>query len=437
MAVQFSNFKTSIKEFLRLDEEIRSLSKAKIERMRARDKLSKEIMGYYKNNNIHSLDLNFDGAKQQLELIESTRHPSVNQKFLREALNKYCNNDKIVDNMIDHILGQREQATSVSFKLKRVMPRTKKTSDSNSSNKLDPMKLTEKYENDKIKDRFAKLAEYAIIKDGVKKDNNKDSDDIIENNEIKEVCNVSRIPILENVETKNECIIDNKVNKVNKNIKDNKYDESKKIINDINDCDEDEEDVDLDEIPEEETGYVNQLPKLEEELDEKKTFRSVICQKLDSTDIKSGSIPQLTQHAKVIPPPNLDKKPTENILTQKGKKIENEEDEKDEKEEKEEIDMKNIKLDMLKELEIKALESWKQLDSIAKKMPILDKWLLLQKEKIKFLKTITQFEPHAFKLIMLNIQNKEKEYERFGFSNEINILRSYIVKYIDFRFSKS
>ena len=161
MSVQFSNFKTSIKEFLKLDEEIRSLSKAKSERTKARDKLSKEIMGYYKTNNIHSLDLNFDGGKQQLELIESTRHPAVNKKFLREALTKYCNNDKIVDNMIDHILDERSQSSSVSFKLKRVVPKTKKSSSS------DPMKLTEKYENDKIKDRFAKLAEYAIIKDGI------------------------------------------------------------------------------------------------------------------------------------------------------------------------------------------------------------------------------------------------------------------------------
>jgi ribosomal 50S subunit-associated protein YjgA (DUF615 family) len=148
MTVQFSNFKSSIKEFLKLDEEIRALSKAKIERSKLRDKLSKEIMNYYKTNNIHSLDLNFEGGKQQLELVESTRHPSVNQKFLREALGKYCNNDKIVDNMIDHILDEREQVSSVSFKLKRVTPRTKASSSSSTS---DPMKLTEKYENDKIK----------------------------------------------------------------------------------------------------------------------------------------------------------------------------------------------------------------------------------------------------------------------------------------------
>ena len=140
MSIQFSTFKNVIKEFLKLDEEIRSLSKAKVDRMRVRDKLSKDIMIYYKHNNIHSLDLNFDGAKQQLELVESTRHPSVNQKFLRKALVKYCNNDKIVDSMIDHILEERDQNSSVSFKLKRITANKKRP-------QVDAMNLIK--ENDK------------------------------------------------------------------------------------------------------------------------------------------------------------------------------------------------------------------------------------------------------------------------------------------------
>ena len=66
MSVQFSNI---IKEFLRLDEEIRSLSKAKSERTKQRDRISKEISSYYKQNNIHSLNLNHEGSIQQLELV--------------------------------------------------------------------------------------------------------------------------------------------------------------------------------------------------------------------------------------------------------------------------------------------------------------------------------------------------------------------------------
>jgi hypothetical protein len=160
MSVQFSN---TLKEFLRLDEEIRSLSKAKAERTKQRDRISKEISSYYKLNNIHSLNLNHEGTDQQLELVEKSRLPSVNQKFLRQALSKYCNNDKILEHMIDHILEEREQNSSSSFKLKRILPVSKKSKASSSN----AMALIKENEKNKIQERFAKLAEYAIAKDSV------------------------------------------------------------------------------------------------------------------------------------------------------------------------------------------------------------------------------------------------------------------------------
>ena len=43
MSNQFFDLKSSIKEFLKLDEEIRSLSKAKCERLRKKEKINKEI----------------------------------------------------------------------------------------------------------------------------------------------------------------------------------------------------------------------------------------------------------------------------------------------------------------------------------------------------------------------------------------------------------
>ena len=161
MSNQFFDLKNSIKEFLKLDEEIRSLSKAKCDRLRKKEQVNKEITSYYKLNNIKTLDLTFDGNKHLLELVETERHPSVNQKFLRDALVKYCNNDKIVDNMINHILNEREQTTSSSYKLKVVTAMNKKPS----KNAMDLIKENEK---SKIQERFMKLAEYAIAKDGIK-----------------------------------------------------------------------------------------------------------------------------------------------------------------------------------------------------------------------------------------------------------------------------
>lgn len=421
MSVQFSNFKTSIKEFLKLDEEIRSLSKAKSERTKARDKLSKEIMGYYKTNNIHSLDLNFDGGKQQLELIESTRHPAVNKKFLREALVKYCNNDKIVDNMIDHILDERSQSSSVSFKLKRVVPKSKKSSSS------DPMKLTDKYENDKIKDRFAKLAEYAIIKDGIGplKQSEEDVEDVEDvtnqkvNNQNNTDINMKEVCIAPRIDEQQKTIIKNP--KVEKEV----------IKNKNEDIDEDEEDVDLDEIQEEETGYTEPPPKIEVEIDQTKTFRTIISQKLDATENTIGSIPR----TKVIPPPYSSKINKENDGCASGKNntqaiIVEVEDYNS--------SIPNTKIAQFMELEKKALECWKQLKIISTKIPIIGQWINLQNDKMQFLNKKSEYDSETFNINLNNIKkidNKfEKELEKHALNAEINNMRRYILKYINIKF---
>jgi hypothetical protein len=453
MSVQFSNFKNSIKEFLKLDEEIRSLSKAKSERTKARDKLSKEIMGYYKTNNIHSLDLNFDGGKQQLELIESTRHPAVNKKFLREALVKYCNNDKIVDNMIDHILDERSHSSSVSFKLKCIIPKSKKSSSN-------PMKLTQKYENDKIKDRFAKLAEYAIIKDGIgplkKTETNEELGDDEEfeepsenyeekkANKLKEVCIASRIdtqqkfiiknPTEENKEKEMKEMKEMKeIKEMNKGGREECREEcreeakSKISISKHEDIDEDEEDVDLDEIPEEETGYTEPPPKIEEEIDQTKTFRTIISQKLDTTENPIGSIPQ----TKVIPPPCSSKIKNEKITNQSVKNDS----------QNIIIEGEDLKIAKFKELEKRALESWNQLKIISTKNPILGQWCKLQNEKMIFLNKKAEYDSETFNLNLNNIKkidNKlEKELEKYSLNVEINNMRLCVIKYINIKFGIS
>jgi hypothetical protein len=146
---QFSKFKKHVKEFLRLDEEVRILSKARSERAKSRDILSREIMNYYRANKINTVDLNTDDGNELLELIESKRKPSVNQKFLRTALEKYCKDDQIVDHMIEHILDQREGSEVSSFKLKRVIPKKK-------SSQTSPQQIAD------IQKRFAMLTKFAL-----------------------------------------------------------------------------------------------------------------------------------------------------------------------------------------------------------------------------------------------------------------------------------
>ncbi len=267
MSVQFSNFKSTIKEFLKLDEEIRSLSKARLERSKKRDKLSTQIMDFYRENNISCLNLNDMEQKQQLELVESSRHPSVNQKFLRETLAKYCNDDKIVDGMIDYILAERDKNSKQTYKLKRIIPKTNKKS---STQKVDPANFM--CESDKIKQRFAKLAEFAIIKDGINinNDSTKKNDIVIDN-------------IIINQEQDNDDIENDNLENHNQN------------KHNIEEDDDDEEDVDLDEIPEEDTGYTEDPPQIEEDLKKDKTIKNVISQRIDQIDQKQfvGAIPNL------------------------------------------------------------------------------------------------------------------------------------------------
>lgn len=428
MSNQFSNFKNTIKEFLKLDEEIRSLSRAKADRLRIREKLSKEITGYYKQNNIHSLDLNLDDGKQQLELVESTRHPSVNQKFLREALAKYCNNDKIVDNMIEHILQEREQVSSVSFKLKRVIPTGKKP-----KNETDAMSLIKANEKNKIQERFNKLAEYAIMKDGIEPMKQKETNQL----KIENFKEISMVPLTENIkkenihkENKTEPRVETRmVQKEVKEVKEVKvrtisigreveeeeieYDSDTTTYTENteytdtdykNNEENEDEEVDLDNIPTEETGYSEPPPQLDEPLNKNNSIKNIISKRLDTIE--------QDKFVGAIPTPKIQ-------LPQQQQPIKNE-----------------IKtpIIILKELELKALDGWKILDTHSQKYPVLGRWLLIQKEKMKLLKSKEQLKPEQFTQMISKIKIAEKEIENITFPDEINKIRTDILKYIQYRF---
>jgi hypothetical protein len=423
MSNQFSNFSGIIKEFLKLDEEIRSLSKAKSDRTKRKEHLSKEIMNYYKLNNIHSLDLNFDGGKQQLELVESNRMPSVNQKFLRQALTKYCNNDKIVDNMIDHILEEREQNTSNSFKLKRIVPTSKKSKGSS----VDAMELIKSSEKNKIQDRFNKLAEYAIAKDAIepfkpfgkndvprkedfsntetKRESVKESVKVIKNEKEKEII-MNEKSTVKVIETSKPRTIS-----IGKEVKEEEIEYNEEEDNEeekYEDEDEDEEEVDLDNIPLEETGYIEPPPQLEEPMEKNKTIRNVISQRLDHNESEkdSGAIPKLQSQSSSHTSSHSSSKQTNNISQDSN---------------------------ILKELEINAVHAWKILNTYTGKYPILDQWIKMQNEKLKFIKSKSQMTPQYYQEMLNKIKTADSKYNLSQFTAEINKLRNNILNYLDYR----
>ncbi len=380
MSNQFFDLKSSIKEFLKLDEEIRSLSKAKCERLRKKEKINKEITSYYKLNNIRTLDLTFDGNKHLLELVETERHPSVNQKFLRNALVKYCNNDKIVDNMINHILNEREQSISSSYKLKVVTPSNKKPT----RNNMNAMDLIKENEKSKIQERFMKLAEYAIAKDGIKELQTTPSQ-------------TQTIIEPESTERKRTISVGHSVHEEETDY----YEETTNYDEETTNYDmETDDEVDLDELPVEETGYTEDPPQLDDKLDKNNTIKNLIYNKLDATKTENtGAIPVTVPVSKLT---------QEQIMSQ------------------------------LKDLEVKAINSWKSLDLLSPKYNDLGRWLLLQKEKIKILKVKNQMDKNAFNTMYSKINQDENDLNNnIFFPDEVNKLRIDIVKYVKFRFNNS
>jgi hypothetical protein len=437
MAVQFSNFKTTIKEFLRLDEEIRSLTKAKTERTRKRDKLSKDIMNYYKKNNINSLnltDIEAGGIKQHLELIESERHPSVNQKFLRGALAKYCESNSVIDNIINHILKEREESTSVSFKLKRIIPKNKKSSTNSATSSIDPLSLINN-EKDKIKERFAKLAEFAIIKDGIinTDEENKTEQDIVINHITRTPNNNNNYNSNYHPENQNYSDDDAENDDDEIDVKMIPVDEPKQTFtsynkeqnhniqsqfnrNDEDEYDEDEDDedeVDLDEIPEENTGYDEDPPQIEEDLEKNKTIKNIITKNIDKMDYQSfvGAIP-------TPKPISVNSTQQQSQSQMSGQK--------------ETIEQKPLNI------EEKALQSWNKLFHIAKNNNLkhLNDWLMLQKQKIKLINSREQINPSQFIKMLSDLNTVENSYKKLQFNKEIDTMRNDIVIYVTYRYKK-
>ncbi len=439
MENQFFNFKNTIKEFLKLDEEIRGLAKAKASRMKLRDKLSKSIMEYYKKNQIHSLDVNEYNTKQQLALVESERHPAVNQNFLRNALAKYCNNDQIVNNMIDHILEERDHTSKVSFKLKRIIPNNKKKK--GAEPEFDAMSLVKEDESTKIKNRFAILADFAIIKDGIEPlekndmeiimnkitndDNNKNIEKTRKVEEEKErekekIRKLEEEKIRKIEEEKIRKLEEEKIRKIeeekSKKIKQEqektrKIEQEKEKTRGIEeneyDDDDEEDEVDLDNIPEENTGYSDEPPSIDIEIEKGNTLKNIICQKLDQMNQKEfiGSIP--------VP---IKKQTTQTQQTSI-----------------QQPQLKQQSLLMLNELENKAVQSFNILKNYSKNNPILYNWLQIQQEKIKYIKTKEQIKTEQFNIFMNNLNIKEKELDKHQFNNEINKLKLNIINYITYK----
>lgn len=103
-----------IKEWIGVDEEIKSLQKEIKQRKEKQKDLTKELMEVMKSNEIECFDLN-DG---KLVYTKSKTKQTINKKYLMTTLIKCLEDPKDVEKVTDFILENREEKIRESIRRK-------------------------------------------------------------------------------------------------------------------------------------------------------------------------------------------------------------------------------------------------------------------------------------------------------------------------------
>ena len=120
MEQEFKNkLKMATKEYLELDNQIKTLQKAIKERKKKKDQLSQLILGAMKNNEIQQMNLN----QEKLVYCVSQYKTPMNKDYLNNVLNNYFSNEKQAQSVLTHIIENRGRVEKV--RLKRVTDKNK------------------------------------------------------------------------------------------------------------------------------------------------------------------------------------------------------------------------------------------------------------------------------------------------------------------------
>ena len=108
-----------VKEYLDIDKEIITLQKAMKERKDRKEKLSRDILGNMKNNDIQQMNV----KNEKLIYCSTNYKAPINKSYLSTILTKYFDSGDKGDELTDFILGNREQVQKI--KLKRLKEKKK------------------------------------------------------------------------------------------------------------------------------------------------------------------------------------------------------------------------------------------------------------------------------------------------------------------------
>lgn len=106
---------TNIKEWIQIDNEISEIKKSLKEKNNKKKQLTEGLVNTMKNNKIDCFDIN-GGA---LVYKKSTVKKPINSKTLLSALQNYYKNDpNIAENILKHVLDNRQEQTKETIKRK-------------------------------------------------------------------------------------------------------------------------------------------------------------------------------------------------------------------------------------------------------------------------------------------------------------------------------
>tara|TARA_B110000037_G_C17069828_1_gene485372 strand:+ start:238 stop:735 length:498 start_codon:yes stop_codon:yes gene_type:complete len=118
--IEFVEFKNTVKTWLELDDDIKTLRKAVNERNKKKKDLTPLILKYMQDNKIYNLNT----QSGKLKCRTSIRTKSLNNKTIKEKLINYFKNVNTGNNVADYLLKNKEKIEKVT--LSRMMTRKKK-----------------------------------------------------------------------------------------------------------------------------------------------------------------------------------------------------------------------------------------------------------------------------------------------------------------------
>ena len=115
-------FKNNLREWINLDDKIKEVSKAVKNIKNKKEQLTKNIILYMRQNNIHILELP-DGSK--LEYKSSKKHKPITKTQILKKLQNYFDDNRETDKILEFINDVNDREIKETESLSRRMPRSK------------------------------------------------------------------------------------------------------------------------------------------------------------------------------------------------------------------------------------------------------------------------------------------------------------------------